>query len=157
MDGEALEGCIKTAIEAFRHRDSHLLLVNANERAMTHKFAEHLQSALGDEWNVDCEYNRDGEIPKALHNLGRQRVRKDDSNADTVFPDIIVHRRGKAGPNLIVIEAKKDAGSDADDHKKIEGYLLEFGYERAGLLRFITGEQFDVTFEWFEAATSLLQ
>lgn len=63
--------------------------MNANERSMTHKFAEHLQKYFPG-WNVDCEYNRNGVSPKLL-NLSRIQsivgpsVATDDTEAKTVF------------------------------------------------------------------------
>jgi hypothetical protein len=110
---------------------------------MTHKFAEYLQREFPD-WNVDCEYNRDGDIPKRLLNLFQDdRVRPSDDNAATVFPDIIVHHRGQRGEqaNLLVLEAKKSGASDELDKFKLEEFMNDhqYNYCHAVLLRFVTG------------------
>lgn len=116
---------LEHALRAFYERDRYLLAVDANERSISHKIAEHLQPEFVD-WNVDCEYNRDGHDPKVLTSLPR-----DDGPEGTgsrVFPDIIVHRRGQAGPegNLLVIEVKKslDASGIEADRVKLECYQV---------------------------------
>ena len=49
------------AICALYRHDRELLDVDANERSITHKLAEHLQREFP-EWHVDCEYNRVGHL-----------------------------------------------------------------------------------------------
>jgi hypothetical protein len=102
-----------------------------HERTLTHRLAIYIELVLmrssrvasdGRPWSVDCEYNRDGpDDPKELMVLAtklavgltvEELIRCDD--ARTVFPDIIVHRRGKDGPNLLVIEVKR-RGAALDD------------------------------------------
>lgn len=61
------------------------------------------------DFDVDCEYNRDGVAPKKIGHLGLYPD-DDDTEAETVFPDIIVHRRGTE-QNYLVIEAKKSTRS----------------------------------------------
>lgn len=117
---------LETAYNVFLSRDAHLLAVNANERSITHKLAEYLQLEFP-EWNVDCEYNRVGDLPKRL--IGAvEPVLSDDTDGTTVYPDIIVHHRGSA-ENLLVIEAKKSTtavgGGDTD---KLKAYKSEHGY-----------------------------
>ena len=64
----------------------------------------------------DCEYNRYGDEPKRIEEIMRiivdQAVSTDETKATTVYPDIIIHKRGDRGPNLLVIEAKKDANKE---------------------------------------------
>lgn len=88
--------------------DSFLLEENANERSITHKLAEYLQQEFKD-WNVDCEYNRmwnDFEIDKKIIELEEDIASVYDTDAKTVFPDIIIHKRENKD-NLLVIEVKK--------------------------------------------------
>jgi hypothetical protein len=59
-----------------------------------------------------------------------------------VFPDIIVHKRGPKGPNLLVIEAKKSTNKDAGlDIEKLKAYKSNehLRYEHAVFLVFRTG------------------
>jgi len=93
---------IRAYRKLLRH-DFYLLQVAANERSITHKFAEYLQREFPS-YNVDCEYNRIGNDTKKLDGLlselkkvfseSKKEVPLDDEDATTVFPDIIVHHRG---------------------------------------------------------------
>lgn len=102
------------AYELLISKDSYLFVVDANERSLTHKFAEYLQEKFK-EWNVDCEYNRDGIDKKELQSF-KKNISSDDTDAVTVYPDIIIHHRGTKD-NLVVIEAKKTSSTDKDNDK----------------------------------------
>src|ERR1039458_2874303 len=105
--GEIREA-VNRALERLKAEDAHLFNVNVSERSLTFRLGLYLQCEFPD-WRVDCEYNRHGEYPKRLIEVKRQR-QLDDPTSKTegdVYPDIIVHWRGEAGPNLLVIEAKK--------------------------------------------------
>jgi hypothetical protein len=131
MQWDDVEQRLERAARAFRKFDDHLLEVNANERSMTHKFAEHLQKEYPD-YHVDCEYNRDGSEKKEIRSFQDATTSTSDSDAATVFPDIIVHRRGTNAHNHLVIEAKKVPGkSDTTDRKKLKVFLE--GEESHGL------------------------
>jgi hypothetical protein len=140
---------LKGALLVFCERDRYLLTVDANERSISHKIAEYLQPEFED-WNVDCEYNRDGHEPKALTSL--PQFRGPEGMGSRVFPDIIVHRRGQRGAegNLLVIEVKKsqdESGIEADT-VKLECYLGDLDYRYAVLLSCVVGnEQPDFPFE----------
>lgn len=94
---------------------------NANERSLTHWLAVLLVSRFPG-WDVDCEYNRDGFATKKIRI--RTAVSSDDLDAQTVFPDIIVHRRGTPD-NLLVIEAKKSNNrvGNLQDREKLEAFM----------------------------------
>lgn len=124
------ERVIAAICTLYRH-DQELLDVDASERSITHKLAEYLQRAFP-KWNVDCEYNRRGTEPKRLQ-FDSWAVRADDTEAKTVFPDIIVHQR-LTEHNLIVVEVKKANGqADTKDVEKLlaftetQGYQYEYG------------------------------
>lgn len=131
-DGEGMgaDEAMARVRKAYGHlleRDWMLLAIDANERSITHKLGEHLQREFPN-WHVDCEYNRDGHQAKRLD---WTEVRSDDTNATTVFPDIIVHHRG-TNENLIVIEAKKSTTSaNGEDRNKLERYKEQLGYRFA--------------------------
>ena len=95
---------IIAAICALDKLDGDLLDVNASERSITHKLAEHLSGEFPS-WHVDCEYNRHGSDVKRLC-FDFEKLEPFDLEAKTVFPDIIVHRR-RTAQNLIVMEVKK--------------------------------------------------
>jgi hypothetical protein len=138
---------LKRARAIFLERDSYLLEVNANERSMTHKFAEYLQDEFPD-FNVDCEFNRQGSLPKELYITVASDIAENDEDAQTVFPDIIVHHRGERG-NLLVIEAKKSGRDDTRDRKKLDAFKADedYQYEYAVRMRFVTGKHPDILIE----------
>lgn len=128
------------ALRAFLANDAHLLNVDANERSITHILAQHL-SAQYSSLDVDCEYNRDGVDPKRLRHMNLH-PNEEDTDARTVFPDIIVHRRG-SDQNYLVIEVKKSTNPDDrdTDFAKLAGYKNQLGYSFALYLEFATYRQ----------------
>lgn len=128
---------VKRALERLLELDGFLLTVDANERSITHRLAMHLQQEFYD-WHVDCEYNRDGHDPKEL-SIGHLEPDEHDTQAQTVFPDIIVHIRGRP-ENLLVIEIKKSTSkvpADKDMTKLVE-YQRQLGYRFALFLELLT-------------------
>ena len=121
---------VQRALQVFLDRDADLLVLDANERSITHRFAMYLQDLLPN-WHVDCEYNRDGHDPKRV-NLPTLYPCDDDTDANTVFPDVIAHHRGKQ-ENYLVIEFKKlKNGLDHDvDRRKLRAYRDDLGYSFA--------------------------
>ena len=105
-----------------RARDRYLLENGANERSITHKLAEYLQQEFPD-YNVDCEYNLHGPLPKRL-------LRECEGRAqDLVYPDIVIHLRGIDDRNLLVIEAKPRKRFDVPkcDRIKLEEFTKQDG------------------------------
>ena len=129
---------VEAAYDLLLRHDADLLKVDANERSITHKLAEHLQREFPD-WHVDCEYNRSGDLPKRL--VGADGlVSTHDTDGRTVFPDIIVHRRGSR-ENLVVIEAKKlTTAQGTSDVEKLQAYKVEHGYPFAYAIVFPVGD-----------------
>ncbi len=61
-------------------------------------------------------------------NLYFPHIAPDDLEAKTVFPDIIVHKRGTT-KNLLVIEVKKkDGGKDTKDIQKLKIFTHPEGF-----------------------------
>jgi hypothetical protein len=129
---EIQQRVIAAICRVYRH-DRDLLKVEVNERTITHKLAEYLQDEFP-EWHVDCEYNRWHDQIKRLPIDYTGEVRQDDTEARTVFPDIIVHRRF-TDYNLLVIEVKKTGGSeDIYDIGKLRAFTQDPLYRyRLGL------------------------
>lgn len=130
---DEIQNAINRAGERIRQRDTALFEYRVNERSLTHKLAEYLQAEFPD-WHVDCEYNRDGHEPKRL-DLEAEDVRSDDEHGTTVYPDIIVHKRG-TNNNLLVIEAKREGYDNSFDRRKLGKFLIGLRYEFAVLLVF---------------------
>jgi hypothetical protein len=123
-----IEIALNRAIDRFVECDCHLLAADANERSMSHRIAIYLEQEMPG-YNVDCEYNRDGFDVKRLQ-LSPYPTSADNDEAVTVFPDIIVHRRGNNDHNLLVVEMKKAAaGTDlAYDLQKLRAFRRELKY-----------------------------
>jgi hypothetical protein len=131
---------IQRAIDRLLAEDTHLFEVDANERSITHRLAIYLQELLPD-WNVDCEYNRNFDDPKRLDVLTRDgTTMANDTDATTVFPDIIVHHRN-TNENHLVIEVKKTTSNRTDqlDLEKLRGFRQQLRYEHALFLKLKAG------------------
>lgn len=75
---------IKNVICEIYKKDKDLFENNVNERTITWNFACYLKKYKKFAWyNIDCEYNRNGEWVKACWEYYQ------------TYPDIIVHKRGK--------------------------------------------------------------
>ena len=117
--------------------DKYLLEQGLSERCITHRFAVHLGEQFPD-WDVDCEYNRNGDELKEmpLSEECKELLRK----TDRVFPDIIVHRRGGQGPNLLVVELKIEGRPGEEcDISKLHGYISNIGYSCGLFVSFNSG------------------
>jgi hypothetical protein len=145
-DKEVLEK-IKNAYLKLLRNDSHLLEVDANERSITHRFAIYLEDEFPNH-NVDCEYNRNGLETKRLNsliNLLKKEICSDDTNGVTVYPDIIIHRRGTNDDNFIVIEAKKTTTSDnGNDREKLKAYKGNLNYQYTFFVKFPVNKKNEV-------------
>ncbi|WP_321942200.1 hypothetical protein [Paraburkholderia tropica] len=139
---------VARALSELLKNDHDLLDIDANERSITFRFAMYLQRHFPD-WTVDCEYNRDDTEPKRLGHLELYPDSEDDE-AKTVFPDVIVHRRGTR-QNYLVLEFKKST-SRVDrriDLRKLQGYKQQLGYEHALFVEVGTEGQAIITeLEW---------
>lgn len=114
---------------------------NINERTITHRLAYHL-TGLFPEFDIDCEYNRmmdhtghytEGDYWVKTVNIEiEEDISGDDTEAKTVFPDIIIHKR-KTTANLAVIEVKlawKNQKKNFDYHK-LKAYKNDLKYTYA--------------------------
>ncbi len=146
MNRDQIEKALDKAKALFLSREGYLLTANVNERSLTHKFAEHLQAVVGGGWCVDCEYNRYGvdstKILEEVKQIVGEYASTDETKARTVYPDVIIHRRGPEGPNLLVIEAKKNASKAerVDDWKKLHRIKDQYEYTFAAFINFVTAK-----------------
>jgi hypothetical protein len=140
MTAQQVTDSVYRAIDMLLKRDSDLLDLDANERSITHKLAEYLQAEF-EGWNVDCEYNRIGNAAKRIY-LPAGGAPADDTNAVTVFPDIIVHKRNTR-ENLLVIEVKKSTNPYGEDFDldKLRAFKDELGYRHGVFLRLYAGDE----------------
>ena len=132
------------ALSEFLQKEKFLLAADLNERTKTHKLAEYLQKYFQD-YNVDCEYNRmmedEGYVTKTLGLKAIPNAPANSLKQITVYPDIIIHRRGNDKSNLLVIEVKKKCNNRAKgfDFKKLKAYTsLPLKYEYGVYIEFDT-------------------
>jgi len=139
-DKDEIEQKLSNAILRFLEKDGLLLEIDANERSISHRLAGYLQEEFWD-WDVDCEYNRKGHAEVKRLNLPVERISSNDTEARTVFPDIVVHRRATSD-NLLVVEVKKTTShiSSERDIQKLQAFREQLGYQYALFLKFVTGE-----------------
>jgi hypothetical protein len=143
---EDIRNRIEIAYKKLIDKDSYLLKIDANERSITHRLAIYLEEVFW-EYDVDCEYNRDGLDPKKLINY-KKKIYSDDTNGTTVYPDIIIHHRGRGKKyNFIVIEAKKYFKIDNSktykaDKEKLGAYKKDLSYKYAYFVKFPVGKNF---------------
>ena len=118
MTSAQIRAAVRAAIESLRAEKPPLKFRTIHERSTAQRLAVHLEPHFRVTWNVDCEYDHDGQVRKTLEGIAGCGGRK----TDYILPDIIVHRRGCEGRlnNLLVIEVKKNAAEDACDRKKLE-------------------------------------
>lgn len=171
IDKKQIANAIEDALKELK-KDKHLFLVDANERTLTHRLAIYLEEKikkLESGWDVDCEYNRDVTSTKKPYTKKLKLCAPpdyndgppyEDENATTVFPDIIVHKRGKSGykdGNLLVIEVKKSTSRVSDEYDKkckLPAYLKELHYAYAYYILLETGNKCDWKLELIDHKNS---
>jgi hypothetical protein len=148
FDEPKIEELLGRSLGRLVKQDRLLFTHNANERSICFRLAYHLQFEFPD-FDVDCEYNRnhlEENFRKAIdaYTLGKLTGGPEitDSDAITVFPDIIIHRRNTA-ENLLVIEAKKSnsriKADEYDLHKLwVYRHCDKLKYRFARFIRFGT-------------------
>jgi hypothetical protein len=135
MDPEEIGNRLRAVLEELIQKDSALFENDLSERCIAFRLSMYLQAAFP-EYSVDAEYNRKGEHPKTLR-LPEQCANYLNNNGDPlVVPDIIVHRRGAEGPNILVIEVKKTTNRTPRDcdHMRIHAFREQLGYTAAALV-----------------------
>ena len=124
-----------------------------SERCIAARLSLYLQGVFPS-YSVDVEYNRAGWPPKRLE-LPDECANARDENGDTlVLPDIIVHRRGPDGPNVLVIELKKTTNPDdrGCDRQRVQAMRAQLNYQYGVLVELETCRQHEPAarcVEWF--------
>ena len=146
MDRNDLEPVVWEALNRLFARDATLLGSDNSEWAVGHRLAVYLEQLLPG-WNIDCEFNRQGDGCERKKLAAGKRVR----------PDIIVHHRGRMERehNLLVIELKKTGSGQ--DHAKVQEYTAppdgERKYQyRHGLAIALSD---DCEMSWFEDGSAI--
>lgn len=146
MNEEDIKSNVKLAIDEIVRNDSFLFKNDVAERTITAKLACYLQNRFED-WDVDCEYNRNGIDPKRLKDVCNSTVNGDGS---LVYPDVIIHKRN-INNNLVVIEVKKTTNIESDecDLTKLRAFKSELNYKYCLFIRFKVGTEIGIEkLEW---------
>jgi hypothetical protein len=140
---DLIESALTDAIEQLLRSDSYILDKDVNERSISHRLANYIEPHFPG-WNVDCEYNRNHDDSKRL-DIYPRKVQSDDTQATTVYPDIIIHRRG-TDENLVVIEMKKTTSTEADEYDlgKLRAFKTQLGYQFAIFIKVATGDNIGI-------------
>ena len=115
---ELLEELIKKSLDDLYQNDEYLIKHRVAERDITSKFAHYFQNNMREtiiaDYDVDCEYNRDG--------YGMKNI-----DGTLVYPDFILHKRGTNDSNLLIIEFKTWWNSDnREDIEKLKAMMIEW-------------------------------
>lgn len=116
-----IKGKFKDALVKLYQDDFSLIERRCSERSIVFRLGLYLAYSLADcGLDVDCEYNKNGDRPKAL--LERRFN----------FPDIIVHKRESNESNLLIAEVKTPNDTQPEhfqnDAAKLRGFTHEVPY-----------------------------
>ena len=154
MDRDEVKQRLHGALRKVEKNDQHLLKYNLGERCIASRLAIYLQKAFP-KYSVDVEYNRVGVCPKRL-GLGDECANYKDSNGETlIVPDVIVHRRGPKGPNVLVIELKKTTNPEPRqcDRERVQALGAQLKYQYGALMECETRQDHNLGIrisEWFD-------
>lgn len=134
MNSETVKKNIENALELVYQVDSYLIQHNAHEQSISARLAFHLQH-LFPEWDVDVEYSRQGEGCDP----------KKDSEEQNRKPDVIIHKRGSVGPNLVIMLVKCEWNTQdrSNDEFVLSSLKERHNYENAFLIE-IKKNDFDI-------------
>jgi hypothetical protein len=154
MTPAELQRALFDALEELIAKDSYLLEHDLSERCIAARLSLYLQPRC-EKYAVDVEYNRKGDSCKRL-GLSDDCANYRDANGESlVVPDLIVHARGAAGPNLLVVELKKTSNTAGRgcDRERVHAFLQSLGYHCGALVECETrhGRAPCTRVEWYVA------
>jgi hypothetical protein len=135
MKEEEVRERLQAALDLLLKYDLYLLDHDLSERCIASRLAMYLQN-LFREFDVDAEYNRRGARPKSPELPEECANYTDEHGQSLVVPDLIVHRRGPEGPNLLVLEMKKTTNREPRecDHRRVHAFREQLKYDYAALI-----------------------
>ncbi|MFH1536029.1 MAG: hypothetical protein ABIC96_03100 [Patescibacteria group bacterium] len=125
MDNQEIKHIIENALSILYRTEKEIINDETHEQTISARLMLHLQHLLP-EWNVDVEFNRQGE----------NRGSKTDNEGENRKPDIIIHKRGPKGPNLAVILVKCEWNTKSRENDKTVAQSIKVarGYQTAFVL-----------------------
>lgn len=133
---EDIRGKVEKIVDSFLAVEAYLLINNSSERAITHRLAVMLENNF-DEWDIDCEYNRNqDEVKRLMYAIPSEHSVEEKD----VVPDIIIHERMTEN-NLLVVEVKKSTNHETNDKDlaKLRAFKEQLSYQNALFVRFLVG------------------
>jgi len=146
MNPSVVRDLLSDALAKLMRVDGVLFERNVSERCICARVAFHLQNLVlahdaEGNWSVDVEFNRDTHRnPKLLAELAGCANRFTADGRAYVTPDLILHRRGPAGPNIFVAEVKTAVNRESRDcdRRRIEAFCRHYHYTQGALIEFET-------------------
>ena len=105
---------VVTALREFYAQEGFLFDKDVGERAITHRFAVHLERQFSG-WAVDCDYDRLGE--RTLRLPHGTVTSTDDHLGKSIYPDVAVHQR-EIPNNLLTVEIRKATNHTSLEHER---------------------------------------
>lgn len=105
---------VVAALREFYAHESFLFDKDIGERAITHRFAVHLERQFSG-WTVDCDYDRLGE--RTLRLPHGTIISTDDHLGKSIYPDVVVHQR-EIPNNLLTVEIRKATNHTPLEHER---------------------------------------
>ena len=135
MNPEEVRDPLLAALRMVVENDHALLEWDLSERCIASRLAMYLQSLIPG-YSVDVEYNRVGYVPKTLFLPEECANAKSRNGEPLVLPDVIVHRRGPDGPNLLVLELKKTTNPTLRDcdRLRLRAFREQLNYSFGALI-----------------------
>lgn len=136
-----LKAKLLKALEKLYEKDGELLKIEASERSIAFRLGIYLDELFRNtDLIVDCEYNREEDIPKELR-------------GKNIYPDLIVHKRKIHEGNRMILEIKSGERNNNkrfnNDKEKLEAFTEEKPYEyKIGAHIFITSKVCDIA--WYK-------
>jgi hypothetical protein len=149
MTDKQIRRAVEASIDALKAEEPPLKFAKVHERTTAQRLAVHIGHRF-EGWNVDTEYDRDGEAKKKI--LPKVKRSRFIEKTGSIYPDVIVHHRLQLGRanNLLIIELKKSSAEDAWDLYKLEALTNPDGHYayQLGLYINVNGGAFDCT--WYK-------
>jgi hypothetical protein len=135
MKPDEVRDRVNDALGQLLKGDRHLFETDGGERSIAARLAMYLQDRFPG-FAVDADYNRAGKFPKRLRLPLECAGYRNENDESLAVPDVIVHRRGPEGPNLLVLELKKTTNPDKGDCDKLrlQAFREQIGYRYGALI-----------------------
>ncbi|MGO4952334.1 hypothetical protein [Paenibacillus sp. DRB1-1] len=145
---DEIKGKVNKALLKLYEKDKYLIKNDLNERTIAHKFSNYIQEEFN-EFDVDCEYNKnvdEAEGNKNIYFLKQEYLELNKNFKETVsidnieyvrmsiYPDIIIHKRGSNLQNLLIIGIKKSTNREDRnfDFSKLKCYTDTSRHNKLG-------------------------